>query len=139
MQWVTIKPPTKVDQSCVNGLTPGQAYDAILDTLNNDPYWFIQLCTGDIPPCGVDTWKVGTRIYNCWRMYNNGSTIEYQQCDWNSYCEQIWEICWIQGTGPQKTLIQDWTQVGTPACNNPMPPVPGAGQTSACWNEHICQ
>ena len=137
VSWIAVSSVRKVDQHCNNIYNFQQVKQRIYDQINTYE-WLSGLCASGIPPCN-NQFRYGIRDYNCWYKYNNGGIIEYYVCDYTTWCEQEWQICWDHLHGPIKQPVSNWTQKGgTPNCSGIEPGNPPDGQSSACWPASTC-
>ncbi len=132
--WISVQDINPVDSDCQNTLTLNEIRSAIYEQVNTYE-WLSGLCADDIPPC-PDQYDYKLIKYSCWQTYMKADETYYHYvCDFASYCQQDWTICWDNQEGPVKTLVQDWYHNGaTPNCQANDPGYPTEpGETNACW------
>jgi hypothetical protein len=129
-EWITVDYFKSLDQSCDPGITPRQVLNAIFAQINTGA-WLWGLCNG-FPPCPTQ-YPYHLINYNCWYEYNNAGTYEYYVCNYDSWCQEDWTICWDNILGPIKTLVNSWYSQGTIDCPTFWPGNPPPGYSSTCW------
>lgn len=139
--WFTIGTYHKVGQNCVSGTPISAIKDSLINRVLENSFFLAALCTGTIPPCGTGTVTWIQRDYDCWYKFNDAeSGIEYKVCDFDSFCQREFEVCWTQGTGPVLGEPTAWYHIGDSFCDPQSiePPDPDEGYSSSCWFNSIC-